>query len=308
MIEMKLMNESEQINLKLKENTSSEGVEEIYIGSGEMPQGYKVQIDPSGEASGIVEDVRVNGTSILSDGVADIPIANETVEGVAKVMKSHGIKMNTTNNALTIAFAEEANIRNRNSNYYPIVPTKLDYAVKCAMTDGKGAEWTRDEKSRARARMGVEWRYIGKLETSEDVAKITMTLDSEGNPFSLRKVRVKVVNYPNASDLNTRIRLCLNGKTEDIFHDSEMMTGVKMSETARMCDVMVEKIGNQLFPIGIYASINNTNVWDTLTSHINYQYRYGSNVIDGYIEQVDLYSWTNAIGKGAYMEVWGVDA
>lgn len=135
-----------------------------------------------------------------------------------------------------------------------------------------------------------------------------MTLDNEGNPFNLRKVRVKVVNYPNASNLNTSIRLCFNNKTADIFHDSTMMSGVKTTETMKRCEVIVEKICNHLFPISVYSSLNNGSASMVMNSNGTASYNNDCCEIDGYINQIYLYSWQMVIGAGAYMEVWGVDA
>ena len=271
-----------------------------------MPEGYILQIDPTGESSGIVEDVKIGEASIVTNGVANVPVATNADVGLVRGYTYYGHNINSSGAIMHENPTKE--IIDSRRNYYPLSTSMIDYAVKQALTDGKGPEWTSDEKASARSRLGLEWRYIGKVETQEDVARMEMSLDSEGKPFNLRKVRVKIVNYPNASDLSTRIRLSFNGLNESVFHESEMMTGVKTSETAKMCDVIVEKIGNQLFPIGIYTSINNTNAWSILTPHTNYPYSYHNNEIDGYINQVHIYTWTNAIGAGAYFEVWGVDA
>lgn len=47
-------------------------------------------------------------------------------------------------------------ISSRGSSNKPIIPYYLDYAVKAAMCDGKGAAWTEDEQVAARKRMGVK--------------------------------------------------------------------------------------------------------------------------------------------------------
>lgn len=366
----------------------------IYVGSGEMPEGCNVQIDPTGEASGIVEDVLVAGTSVVEDGKAVIPLGGTTSVGLVKGYTYYGISVNsdgalmlinptdaiidgrrsfypltlstydravknhltdgkapaytseeqqaarerigaitiadipvgktnevgvvkngtglyfTSGGTLNVLVASEQQIADRSKG--PILRAQsLDYAVKAAMSDGKGSTWTPEEKASARSRLGCEWRYIGKVETTEDVAIMSIDVDSEGNPLSLRKVWIKVVNYPNASDLTTPIRLTFNNMNESIFHDSKMITGVTSSETGMMCEVMVEKINNRIFPVSIYSSYNKTNIPYTLvpsstSNSINYRPLLGE--IDDNINQIKIYSWQNVIGTGAYMEVWGVDA
>ena len=200
MINLELLNESESIELELEEN--SKGGTSNYPDLSNKPQinGNELVGDKKANDLGLVDtetynelkkivddmvqkrisDILINGASIVDEnGVAEIPIASEDGVGVVRVMKSHGIKMNTTNNALTIAFAEENNIKNRNSNYNPIVPTKLDYAVKQAMCDGKGAEWTAEEKVMAQERIGLGWKLLGDITVEEDdVAMVEIPIDN----------------------------------------------------------------------------------------------------------------------------------
>lgn len=277
----------------------------VYIGDGEMPEDCVLRINPNGEVTTAVQNILINGTSIVNDGVANIPIASKNEHGLTKMNDNFGFRNNA--NGEIYVFSDPTHIEKRKS-YHPLVINQIDLAVKAAMCDGKGQAWTFEEQASARGRMGLEWRYIGKVETTEDVARMEMALDENGQPFNLRKVRVKVVNYPNASDLNTNIRLCFNNKTEDIFHDSTMITGVKSTETNRACEVIVEKICNHLFPISTYSSLNNNAAYVILNSNNTASYRSDCNEIDGYINQIYLYSWQSVIGAGAYMEVWGVDA
>lgn len=111
-----------------------------------------------------VDDVQINGTSIVVDKVANIPIATSTVQGVIRAGNTaYGIVANSQGD-LYIMPAKNQNIDNRTpkddyssdaNNRCPIVPSHLDYAVKQAMCDGKGDEWTDEEKSSARERLGV---------------------------------------------------------------------------------------------------------------------------------------------------------
>ena len=103
--------------------------------------------------AGDVEDVQVNGVSVVEGGVANVPVATAGgVIGVVGVRADRGITMGG-NNAV-IAPATEAEVTNR-VNYKPIVPASLDFAVKSAMTDGVGAAWTDAEKAAARERLGI---------------------------------------------------------------------------------------------------------------------------------------------------------
>ena len=61
-----------------------------------------------------------------------------------------------------------------------ITPTNLDYAVKAAMCDGKGAAWTDAEQKAARERMGLDKPYelIEEIVLEEEVKYISRS------PFS----------------------------------------------------------------------------------------------------------------------------
>ena len=103
-------------------------------------------------------DVQIDGTSITADGVADIPLASWNTPGVVKVDNYYGgyssglftsegrLFLNTANN-------ESITDRSLRSN---IDASNLDYAVKAAMCDGKGAAWTAEEQAAAKKRMGIE--------------------------------------------------------------------------------------------------------------------------------------------------------
>lgn len=100
-------------------------------------------------------DVQINGTSITKDGVADIPIADNGRLGVVSLNGTYGIAMGTTKNAY-INGAATSEISARTTPYKPLMPNTLDYAVKAAMCDGKGAAWTAAEQTAARKRMGID--------------------------------------------------------------------------------------------------------------------------------------------------------
>lgn len=104
-----------------------------------------------------VKDVQVAETSVMTDGVANVPIAQTWVSGektfgVMAPSISHGLY--AVDGLIQVYPAETENINGRALDR-PIVPRNLDYAVKAAMCDGKGAAWTSAEQKAARERMGV---------------------------------------------------------------------------------------------------------------------------------------------------------
>lgn len=112
----------------------------------------------SGGGSGAVNDVQINGRSIMSNGVANIPVSKSNWEEAStyelrRLHVSYGLAVLDEGTAAIIA-AKMYQIDERMATYNPITPKQLDYSVKVAMCDGKGAAWTDVERIAALLRMG----------------------------------------------------------------------------------------------------------------------------------------------------------
>lgn len=103
-----------------------------------------------------VTDVQINNTSIVSNGVATIPLATNEQAGVIKPSPEYGLSVyGSTVKDVGINPILNTGIDNR-QNYRSITGAQLDYAVKAAMCDGKGAAWTAEEQAAARRRLNIE--------------------------------------------------------------------------------------------------------------------------------------------------------
>ena len=125
-------------------------------------------------------DVRVDGESIVQDGVAIIPFADGFGKtGIVRLANSLGVKWSNANGGgLSIDYATIDDISSRVSSNRPIISSYLDYAVKAAMCDGKGEAWTTEEQAAARARMAVENGADFEL-------LVDATLEEEANTFTV---------------------------------------------------------------------------------------------------------------------------
>ena len=94
----------------------------VYIGT-EPPtdEDIDVWIDSNGTADDIVTDVKVNGSSIVQDGVANVPVASANNVGLVKIFSGNGIYIDG-NNDLAINRAADSQIKNGAASYRPIVP------------------------------------------------------------------------------------------------------------------------------------------------------------------------------------------
>ena len=145
-------------------------------------------------------DVRLNGKSITADGVADIPAAvgnddnsSNNTYGVVKSRGSiYGIFFHR--DGVCTAAAAQHEIDSRKNFFKPITPAMLDYAVKAAMCDGKGAAWTAAEKLAARERIGLggDFELIEEITLAEDAA-IVRTATPSGKQYAFSKILVDFI-------------------------------------------------------------------------------------------------------------------
>lgn len=155
--------------------------------------------------SGSNLDVRINGESIVQDGVAEIPISSHDTLGLVYTDNSAGgyttglmnqqgrLKVNT-------ASIDDVNKRRLRKE---IDCSNFDYAVKAAMCDGKGATWTADEQVAARERMGVgDYAVIISTTLEEETVSITYTQKDNGNALNEKDIIV-YIELPNAATKNT---------------------------------------------------------------------------------------------------------
>ena len=146
-----------------------------------------------------VKDVQVAGSSVLEDGVANVPVASGSTFGAVKVYDWGGTWIDP-NKRLCVLQSSPHHISNRQSRTV-IVPENLDTAVKAAMCDGKGAAWTSAEQKAARERMGVDKAYelIEEITLTEKVTQLIRNAEPNGTPYHFKKMYVNII-IPQAEE------------------------------------------------------------------------------------------------------------
>ena len=79
------------------------------------------------DVGGNLRDVQVNGVSVLSNGIANVPLADSETFGVVKATSTRGVSM--TNGFLTITPATEAMIKAGTDWYKPLGVRELPASV-----------------------------------------------------------------------------------------------------------------------------------------------------------------------------------
>lgn len=131
------------------------------------------------DSGGSKLDVRINGESIVQDGVAEIPKADTNTHnlGLIRVNAGNGFAV-SADGTLNIIECTDDSLKKR---YARIVSGNvIDYAVKAAMCDGKGVAWTADEQTAARERIGIdEWELACDVTLEKDSGNVIIQLNGD---------------------------------------------------------------------------------------------------------------------------------
>lgn len=142
-----------------------------------------------------IKDVQVADESLVQDSVATIPLAGYNRLGVVKLDPA-GFAAASVDGLLSLVPPTDAQISTHTHTQRPITPSCMDYAVKAAMCDGKGAAWTDAEQAAARTRIGIDKSYvlIERIVMSEQ-ATFSRSVEPDGTPYNLLSV-LCVVTIP----------------------------------------------------------------------------------------------------------------
>lgn len=151
---------------------------------GTYPQASKEAIQ---SLIGVPGDVQVNGTSVVTNGVANVPVATGSVYGVMKVDSYNGVQVRSADGQLIVVKAIDSDIKASNQAYKPIVPSTQDKSVfyglaKVAGHDEKNSTlpvgtYTPQAKNAIQSMLGVE----PGVSFVEEITGTTATITGEAN-------------------------------------------------------------------------------------------------------------------------------
>lgn len=129
-----------------------------------------------------VQDVQINGTSILQDGVANVPIASQNVLGTVKGMGIRGIGVDGNGNIYTVG-AGNSDIRTGTDSYKSIVPDNQHRAAFYGLAKAAGdttqsassnavGTYTTEAKAAIQNMLGVTDALTTKLDAAEAGLKV----------------------------------------------------------------------------------------------------------------------------------------
>ena len=138
-----------------------------------------------------VAQIDENGHAVLE--AVDLPIASGNQFGVVRVQPvgtERGIYI-SSEGFLATQFASASQIDNRTNFNNSITPYNVDYAVKAAMCDGKGAAWTAEEQAVAQERMGIDkpFELIEEIGITEESVLIR-DVEPDGTPYNFTSILI----------------------------------------------------------------------------------------------------------------------
>lgn len=146
-----------------------------------------------------VQDVQVNGTSILENGVANVPVASENEYGVVKVNNAGGLSgIRLENGTLKTIPVTSAAVKAGNGNWVQIVPSHQHESTFYGLTKAAGVDmassanpvgtYTDEAKIAIQKMLGIyeaPWELIADETLTEDATSFIINVDSNGLPFQL---------------------------------------------------------------------------------------------------------------------------
>ena len=169
-------------------------------------QGGQSWQTPSG--GGGISDVQVNGTSVVQDGVANVPIASSSSLGVVKVNDdgTYGVRYVPNTNTLGIKPAIASEVKSGTNGYKPIAPIIQDastfYGLAKAAGDTSQASssnavgtYTDEAKQKIQQMLGVDrhMELIKSITVDEDIPSLTgiiIETDDLGNNFAINALNM----------------------------------------------------------------------------------------------------------------------
>lgn len=153
------------------------------------------------------------------------------------------------------------------------------------------------------------WRLVNTLTTAEDVSDIRITQDSDGNPLSLKKVKIFVKMRGNSASLSTWCRITVNNLTNNFYSDIQNTFAAKEGQdyynyvradfaiyAGRLMLELLLRSANNAASKNTLWWVNNSGCFE------NYP-----DVVDA-ITSIRMWSASAGIGAGTELMIYGVDA
>ena len=217
-----------------------------------------------------VEDVQINGESIVENGIAEIPMMGTGKSGLIQFKGGYGLQL--IGNYLLVKGATETEITNRTGSRLSICADRtLDYAVKTAMCDGKGAAWTEEEQASARERIGIptDWQLVDDITIEKAVVKIA--IDTDYSQYN--EIMIQTMLQPNENNVLVKVISSNNPNTVNPWQSNiTLLEAPKTTDKTVYSITILERNNLGIFVKKQLASANTHSVSANLIPTVAYYY------------------------------------
>lgn len=222
--------------------------------NGLMSAQDKTKLDGLGDSG--VSDVQIGGTSVVTDGVANVPIAEDNTSGVVRVGESgtYGIKKwSNTQPLLVINSASSNFIKNPNSgntaNYRPITPTRQHESTFYGLAKAAG-----DATQSASSNAVGTYTETAKSKISD---MLNGAVQVEGTTPTI--TALSGVRYVCGEVATLDITPCASGICDIVFTSGSTATVLTLPSTVKFPDGAFTPEANTTYEInimdGIYGAV-----------------------------------------------------
>ena len=254
-----------------------------------------------------MQDVQVDGTSVVNNGVASIPFASSTQKGIVGIDTGYGIGIIGTSHNLVINKPTDAQIKEGVNNYRPIVPANQHASAFYGMAKAAGdttqatsdnavGNYTDAAKIAIQKMLGVSNKFelLQAVTTEEDLTEINIDISTTPS--------VKLFGL---------IETPANGQSGQVIRAG--MTLIDNTILTLMYFPGIDRTSQKTFASFIADSTSGRHFADQATS--NYAISNGSNVyrrtdMFGYVENSVYNSIIKVYGStfpaGTIVKIYGV--
>ena len=162
-----------------------------------------------------VTDVQIDDTSIVTDGVANIPIASANNVGLVKILSANGIYIDN-NNDLALNKAVDSQIKNGTASFRSIVPSNQHNATFYGLAKAAGdttqsssdnavGMYTDEAKIAIQKMLGIyeaPWELIEEITLTED-SNFDRYTEPDGTPYNFKRAFVRIFVPANTPSIET---------------------------------------------------------------------------------------------------------
>jgi len=202
-----------------------------------------------------VSDVQVDGTSVVSGGVANIPIASSSAYGTVKISSDYGIKMESSG-VLSTTAASDSEIKAGGNVRKPITPYYLDKVAYYGLAKAAGADlknetvtigtYPAEAKAAIQSMLGVEQGVV----FVEEVTGTTPTITGVSNTrYICGEVSELTITPPGSGIIDVRFT---SGTTPTVL---TIPSTVKFPDWVDLTTIEASTVYEIMITDGVYGAV-----------------------------------------------------